>query len=92
MRAHLFVDDHPYYARTDAGGHFELPRVPPGKYQIVCWMPNWHVVRRERDPESSLTRHLVFAPPMERAATVVVESHGTSDVHFHIAGADFARD
>jgi hypothetical protein len=91
MHAHLFVDDHPYYARTDATGRFELPRVPEGKYQIVCWMPNWHVVRKERDPESSLTRRLAFAAPLERTAHVDVEPHAASAVHFHIATGDFAK-
>ena len=39
MRAYLFVDDHPYYARTDAEGRFKIQQVPPGRYQAVCWMP-----------------------------------------------------
>ena len=38
MRAYLFVDDRPYYARTAADGRFQLPRVPPGDYDLVCWM------------------------------------------------------
>src|SRR5262249_36506421 len=42
MRSHLFVDDHPYYTRTDTTGRFTLSRVPPGEYEVVCWHPDWH--------------------------------------------------
>jgi len=30
MRGHLFVDDHPYYTRSDDSGRFVLSRVPAG--------------------------------------------------------------
>ena len=39
MRAYLMVAEHPYYALTNADGRFVLPQVPPGRYEIVCWLP-----------------------------------------------------
>ena len=41
MRAYVFVDDHPYYTRTDPEGRFVLSQVPAGRYEVVCWMPSW---------------------------------------------------
>jgi hypothetical protein len=37
MRAWIWEFDHPYYATTDADGHFQIPDVPPGTYVIVAW-------------------------------------------------------
>ena len=37
MNAHLFVDEHPYYARTDDDGGFVLSQVPDGVYEIISW-------------------------------------------------------
>ncbi|HVN84621.1 MAG TPA: carboxypeptidase regulatory-like domain-containing protein [Candidatus Binatia bacterium] len=37
MSAYLGVFDHPYFAVTDAAGHFELPAVPAGQYVVEAW-------------------------------------------------------
>src|SRR5262249_32457703 len=65
MRAYFFVDEHPYYAHTDKQGRFHLKQVPPGEYQVVCWLANDHIKRRERDPENGLVTRLVFGAPLE---------------------------
>jgi hypothetical protein len=91
MRAHLLVDDHPYYVRTDRKGHFELAQVPPGTYQIVCWMPSWHIVRKERDPENSLVNRVVFALPLEVEQPASVEGERRSEVTFRVSSDLFAR-
>jgi hypothetical protein len=65
MRAHLFVDDHPYYTRTDPEGCFRLDRVPPGEYDVVCWLPDWHEAEHERDGDTCLICRLAFQPPVE---------------------------
>jgi hypothetical protein len=85
MRAYLFVDDHPYYARTDAQGRFVLHGVPPGRYEVVCWMPNWQEARRERNSETSLVWRLRFRPPVETARAVDVGPGKPSTVRFEIA-------
>jgi len=37
MHAWLRELDHPYFATTDATGHFTLKDVPPGNYTLVAW-------------------------------------------------------
>jgi hypothetical protein len=89
MRAYLFVDDHPYYARTDSKGRFNLNQVPPGRYDFVCWMPNWKEARHERDPETGLVNRLFFAPPAELVEHVNLESRESKNVHFIVSEAAF---
>lgn len=36
MLAHVFVADNPYYALTDATGHFSMTDIPPGDYALVA--------------------------------------------------------
>jgi hypothetical protein len=84
MRAYLFVDDHSYYVRTDAQGRFVLQDVPAGRYQLVCWLPNWRESRHERDPETGLLTRLFFAPPLEQEQTVVVQRGRETTVAFTV--------
>jgi hypothetical protein len=85
MRGHLFVEDHPYYTRTDAEGRFRLPQVPPGRCEVVCWLPDWREERHERDPESSLVTRLFFRPPLESVRPVEVEAKKSPVVDFELA-------
>jgi hypothetical protein len=82
MRAHLLVDDHPYYARTDTNGEFVLEQVPAGEYELVSWLPSWVLLDRERDPETGGVTRLVLAPPCEQRQRVRVEMGGTSSASF----------
>ncbi len=91
MRGYLFVDDHPYYARTDATGAFELADVPPGQYQIVCWLPNWHVKSEDRDPETSLVTRVFFHAPLEVQRDVTVEPAAEANCEFVIQTPMFSR-
>jgi hypothetical protein len=92
MRAYLFVDKHPYYTRTDAQGRFVLEQVPAGRYDVVCWMPDWIEAHYERDPETNIITRLFFRPPVEqiRSVTVHPDEAGTlSHVHFTFSSNDF---
>jgi len=91
MRGHLFVNDHPYYVRTDPQGRFELRQVAPGRYWIVCWMPNWHKLRQDRDPESSLVTRLEFQPALQQQQVIVIDAGGAVHVEFAIQESMFAR-
>jgi hypothetical protein len=82
QHGYVFVDDHPYYARTDSQGRFVLPRVPEGDYRLVCWIPNWKVKEQERDTESGLVRFLTFAPALELEQTVNVLPGSEPTVQF----------
>jgi hypothetical protein len=84
MRGYLFVADHPYYARTDAEGRFTLPAVSPGRYEVVCWLPDWRQRRHERDPETSLVVRLFFRPPLEAARPAEVGPKGAATMDFEV--------
>jgi hypothetical protein len=89
MRGTLFVDDHPYYVRTDRHGEFELAQVPPGCYQIVCWLPNWNQAGQDRDPESGLVIRVEFHPPLELGHEVMVEAGGKTRLEFNLTATMF---
>jgi hypothetical protein len=85
MRGYLCVDDQPYCTLTDAAGQFRLADVPPGRYEVVCWLPDWREERHERDPETSLVCRLFFRPPMETVRAVDVPPTGAAVVEFDVA-------
>ena len=91
MRACLFVDDHPYYARTNAGGRFVLPQVPASEYEVVCWMPDWHEARHDRDPETGVFLRLFFKPAVEQTERVVLGRNETRDINFTFSAIQFGR-
>jgi hypothetical protein len=91
MRAYLFVDDHPYYTRTAPDGSFALPDVPPGSYELVCWMPNWHEKDRDLDPEMGIGLRLFFHPPIESIRTIRLNAGENIDVDFTISREDFRK-
>jgi hypothetical protein len=91
MRAHLFVADHPYFTRTDAEGHFSLPRVPPGEYEAVCWLPDWRTAGRELDGDTGQLCRLTFRPPAEVARPVRVTAGSPAEVSFALSQAAFGR-
>jgi len=91
MRAYVLVDDHPYYTRTDSDGRFTLDQVPPGKYEVVCWMPSWLEDRHERDPESGLITRLFFQPPVTLVQKVELGKQETKEIRFSPSMRDFQR-
>jgi hypothetical protein len=82
QRAYLFVDDHPYYARTDHDGGFTFIQVPAGRYEVVCWLPNWKEIDRDRDPETCQFSRLRYGPPLERTSAATVAAGGSAEVTF----------
>lgn len=67
MRSYLFVTEHPWIARTNAAGEFEIPGLPAGKHHFKLWLPNWQVLDREIDAETWEINRLEFAPAMEKS-------------------------
>jgi hypothetical protein len=92
MRGYLFVDEHPYYTRTDAQGQFVLEQVPPGRYEVVCWMANWIEAFGERDPETNIITRLFFRAPIEHVQPVTIPADKpatTRELQFQFSEADF---
>jgi hypothetical protein len=91
MRSYLFVDDHPYYTRTDTRGAFTLRDVPEGEYDLVVWMPNWRVADVDTDPSWSLGTRARFHPPPELTRRVRVRRGTTESVTFETSAEAFGR-
>jgi hypothetical protein len=90
MRGYLFVDEHPYFCRSNADGRFQLEQVPAGNYDLICWLPNWHKHGHDRDPESTRFSRWYFAEPLEVSQPVSVKSGVTSEVSFSVSSESFA--
>ena len=82
LRAYVLVSETPYCAVTDRQGAFCLAAVPAGEYEVECWLPNWDVARRERDPETGVVTRLDFGPPHRATRPARVEPRGAAEVHF----------
>ncbi len=91
MRAHLFVDDHPYYTHTDRTGRFTLEQVPPGRYEVVCWHPDWHEAGHELDADNGLVTRLSFRPAVTVTGQVTLEPHGKVETTLRLAPGLFGR-
>jgi hypothetical protein len=91
LRAHLFVADHPYYARTDADGRFALEDVPAGDYTVVCWVPNWELKGHERNPELATIARLRWRPAVEQTRSLRVRTRQTDEVEFRVRASMFTN-
>lgn len=89
MRAYLFVDDHPYYTRSDTAGRFVLDKVPPGTYDVVCWLPNWHEARHERDPDTAIINRMVFHKSVEVVRPVTLTAKTDTGLVFQLSPQSF---
>lgn len=89
MRGWLFVEDHPYYTHTDAQGRFSLSNVPPGQYELVCWLPDWHEAARELDAETAHICRLTFRPPVEIVQPIAVDPRQTQTIPIRVSAQRF---
>lgn len=90
MRNHVFVTEHPYFARTDQHGRFTLTEVPPGNYELVCWIPNWRVTAKERHWNTTQIIRVDFAESVELTRSISVDIAKTAVIDFHIDSAMFS--
>ncbi len=85
MNAEMIVASNPYYAVTDAEGHFELTDVPPGQYEIVAWHEGWRVVGESPlyDVMTQVrVKRPMFSAPITWSKSVTVPAHQSVEVHF----------
>jgi hypothetical protein len=47
MSGYIYVTDRPFYALTDADGHFSIVNLSPGEYEVEVWH-EWLGIRREK--------------------------------------------
>ncbi len=78
--AHVFVAEHPYFTVTDAAGRFTFTQVPAGEVELVVWLPNWNVAKRERDPETGLITRQSYESPIEVKHPVKVSPNQASEL------------
>lgn len=84
MRSHLFVLTHPYAARCDKEGSFEIANLPQGKHDFKVWIPNWLVREKEIDAETWEITRLEFAPTVTKkfSASILPDSTPTDQKIF----------
>jgi hypothetical protein len=91
MRSYLLVTDHPYFTHTDARGRFSLSEVPSGRYDLVCWLPDWHEAGRELDADTGLICRLTFRPPVEVLRPIRLAECQTLTVPFRLPAERFGQ-
>ena len=64
---------------TSGNGDYILPQLPAGTYEMVCWLPSWHVARKEIDPETAIIARWAWQAPREQTAKVSVQAGQTSE-------------
>ncbi len=90
MRGYLVVSDHPYVGITNSKGEVRFDKVPEGNYELVCWKPNWHIARIERDPEWIFQTGIVFDPPVDIRQPAKIIAGKESHFRFTLSAAEFA--
>jgi hypothetical protein len=91
MHAVLFASDHPYLTRTAADGSFALSQVPPGTYDLVCWLPDWHPASQERNADTWQIERIHFRPPLEKVQKVRIAPRTTAQARFVVTPSEFER-
>ena len=54
MRGFVMTTGHPYFAMTDASGHYSLTNIPPGTYTVKVWRDSW-VIDQPKGPNGNVS-------------------------------------
>ena len=76
---------------TDRSGSYRIANVPPGSYQLACWLPDWREQGRELDADSWQVTRLTFRPSVELAQPVTLEPGATHHLSFTLSAASFSQ-
>ena len=88
MNAEALVVPHPYYAITDAQGHFTLSNVPPGNYEVEAWHEGWKVVSEEAVLDVGaqvMVKRPIYSQPRTWQKQVTVHPVHNATVDFELA-------
>jgi plastocyanin len=61
MTGYVAVMGHPFFAVTDEGGKFEIPKVPAGKYTVEAWHERFGTKSQEVTVEAGKPLDVAFA-------------------------------
>ena len=90
LRGYLLAIDVPYAIVTGPAGAFEFSQVPDGSYEMVCWIPNWHVKNVELDPEIKVEPvRLLFRAAAEKRIRIAVKAGESVEPSIAFSAADF---
>jgi hypothetical protein len=90
MRGYLVVLNHPYITLTDKWGDFTLEGVPPGKYELVVWHPNWEEASHSRDADTCQICRLTLQPPIEVVRSIEIGPKQTRTIDVHLSAGKLA--
>jgi hypothetical protein len=74
INSRVWVCSHPYFAKSDKQGNFDLGRLPPGEFDIEASIPNWQIIGRDRDPETGRVMQLHRGPDITVVQRVKIEA------------------
>lgn len=84
MAAYIWVVEHPYYAKTDANGQFELTDVPPGTYTLRFWHAGYEIEPVVKDGK---VVDYNYGAPVEHRMKVTVEAGKAASANWQATGA-----
>jgi hypothetical protein len=79
MRGYILVMPHRYFAVTNAEGKFELPPLPPGRYDLVMWHEILGVKRQIVEAKANDQNELIFKWFPDAATTASQADSGQSN-------------
>lgn len=79
MNAYIIIMENPYYAVSDADGHFSISGVPPGTYELRVWHEGAAKV------ENNSNAAFLKSVPIEQSKQISVAASKTTTVNFEIS-------
>ncbi len=82
MSAYIFRVENPYYAVTDANGHFRIDGVPPGTYTLAMWHEGVGIKRKDLE-QGTVTKY-TFEEPYSQSQQISVPPRGSVRAEFEL--------
>lgn len=85
MLVYVHAFEHPYFAVTDANGHYSIANVPPGTYRVHVWHEGWTATSTEPGGRP------VWSAPVESEHAITVSADGAANANFDYDATPSAR-